>query len=53
MGGFPLGIRLSDLGQACGRHEDPEGIRWRVLLIEEMVLTERRKTYQRNHASKK
>lgn len=52
MGGFPLGIRLSDLELTCGKHEDPEGLRWRILLIEEHILEERRRTYQRNNAKK-
>lgn len=52
MGGFPLGIRLSDLEKVCGKHEDPEGLRWRILLIEEHILEERRRTYQRNNAKK-
>lgn len=47
MGGFPLPLRIEAVERECGRYDDPEGIRWRVMLIEEKALQIRREEYRR------
>lgn len=42
MAGNPLPLRLEAITLECSRHSDPDGIRWRVLLIEDHVLAYRR-----------
>ena len=39
--GVPLPLRLESIDLECGKHPDPDGIRWRVLLIEEKVYAKR------------
>lgn len=46
MSGFPLPLRLDDLERVCRRYDDPEGVRWRVMLLEEKALAFRRAQYQ-------
>ncbi len=46
MSGFPLSLRIADVEGVCARYDDPDGIRWRVLLIEEDMLRHRRDDYQ-------
>lgn len=40
-GGCPMPLRLEAVSEACGSCCDPDGIRWRVLLIEELVYVKR------------
>jgi hypothetical protein len=42
MAGNPLPLRLTAIDGECGRYEDAQGLRWRVLLIDEQALTYRR-----------
>jgi|GEM_PF-6225779 len=51
-GGFPLPLNLADIDRICARYDDPEGIRWRVLMLEEKALTFRRAEYHRKHPKK-
>lgn len=52
MSGFPLALRVADLDRACLRYDDPDGVRWRVMLIEEKALEYRRDEYQRKQSKK-
>lgn len=40
-GGLPLPLRLEALRAECDRADNPEGMRWRVEMIEEIVFTKR------------
>lgn len=42
MAGNPLPLRLEAINKECARHNDTEGIRWRVLEIEKQVMKARR-----------
>lgn len=52
MSGFPLPLRIEALERVCARCDDPEGVRWRVLLIEEKALQIRREEYRKRAKSK-
>ena len=52
MSGFPLPLRIEAVEHECARHDDPEGIRWRLLLIEERALRIRREEYRQRSTSK-
>lgn len=52
MGGYPLPIDIAKIEQICMRYDDPEGIRWRVLLLENKALAYRRGIYQRKSKRK-
>ena len=47
MAGNPLPLRLEAIALECSRHSDPDGIRWRVLLIEDQVLAYRRENQKK------
>lgn len=42
MAGNPLPLRIEAIELLCKRYYDPDALRWRILLIEEMVLNHRR-----------
>ena len=52
MSGFPLSLRLADIERTCERYDDPEGIRWRVMQVEETALRYRRDEFQRQRNKK-
>lgn len=43
MGGNPLPLRLEAVNAECGKYGDPEGLRWRVLLMDKLFMDARRK----------
>lgn len=49
MAGNPLPLRIEALDRECYRHEDPDAVRWRVLLIEDKILEYRREKTKRKH----
>lgn len=52
MGGNPLPLRLEAIAVECGKSGDPDGMEWRVLLIDSKIL-EYRREQRRREASKK
>lgn len=44
--GYPMGISLSVLETVCARYDDPEGVCWRVMLLEEKILQIRRNEWR-------
>lgn len=52
MGGNPLPLRLEAVEIECGKYSDPEGLRWRLLLIDKMILEVRRKRAEQKHGGK-
>ena len=52
MGGIPLPLRLEAIDVECGKSGDPEGMKWRVLLIDDKIVGHRREQ-RRREASKK
>jgi len=46
MSGAPLPLDMMAMNAECDRCEDPEGIRWRVQMIEEVIYAQRVKQYQ-------
>ncbi len=53
MGGYPLPLRLADLDRICARYDDPDGIRWRVLHLEDIALKARRAEYEKRRHDKR
>ena len=46
MSGAPLPLDLIAMNSECDRCEDPEGMRWRVQMIEEVIYAARVKQYK-------
>lgn len=45
-GGCPMPLRAEAVDSECMRADDPDGVRWRVLLIEEIIYGLRLKKHQ-------
>lgn len=52
MGGNPLPLRLEAVEIECSKYSDPEGLRWRLLLIDKMIMEARRKRADQKHGGK-
>lgn len=53
MSGNPLPLRLEAVEIECGKHGDPEGLRWRLLLIDKMIIDVRRDKLETERKRKK
>ena len=51
--GVPLPLSLEALERFCARYDDPEGIRWRVMALEEKALAARREQGQAGQQKRK
>lgn len=52
MSGYPLALRVEAIDSACSRHHDPEGLRWRLIEIDAVVVEARRKAMERHKKSR-
>lgn len=44
--GVPIPIRLEAINNECERHVDCEGLRWRVIMLEEIVYKAKMERYK-------
>lgn len=53
MSGNPLPLRMEAVELECRKHGDHEGLRWRVLLIDALIVDSRRKKLEAHRGAKK
>lgn len=54
MAGNPFPLRLEAITAECARHSDPESMRWRIMLIDRMVVKARHEKMEKtrkNHVA--
>ncbi len=52
-GGVPMPLRIADMNAECDRAENPEGMRWRVQMIEEIIFAARLKRHRREEEERR
>ena len=50
--GVPMALRLESINAECARLADAEGMRWRLLLLEDVILARRIKKFKAEQEQK-